>query len=65
MLTDAQIVALLSRDGSREDMLREAARIGMRRAAEISERHFDMHGQWIAEAIRAAVGVLDATDTLR
>ena len=56
MLTDDQIVALLSRDGSREDMLREAYRMGMRMAAEISECHFDMHGQWIAEAIRAAVG---------
>ena len=40
MLTDAQIVALLSQDGSREDMLREAFRMGMRRAAEVLREQF-------------------------
>lgn len=42
MLTDNQIVTLLSRDGSREDMLREAWRmgekLGMLRAAELCDR---------------------------
>jgi len=35
MLTDAEIVLLLSRDGSREDMLKLAFRMGMLRAAEV------------------------------
>jgi hypothetical protein len=34
MLTDDQLVALLSRDGSREDMLQEAARMGYQMAIE-------------------------------
>lgn len=38
MLTDDQIIYLLTRDGSREDMLRAAYRMGMERAAIICDR---------------------------
>ena len=37
MLSDDQVVQLLSRDGTREDMLQAAYRAGMLRAAEVCE----------------------------
>lgn len=64
MLSDEQIVLLLSRDGTREDMLREAWRMGMMRAAEVCDvtppSPFRPSIE-AAHAIRAEAGV---TDTL-
>jgi len=69
MLTDDQIVALLSRNGSREQMLREAARMGalwaLQRAEDVEGSGYEYEpGKWCyqpsvkeaCDVARAAVG---------